>query len=367
VITFVPLSGFLGAGKTTTMVAAATALEQAGRRVAVVTNDQGVDLVDTALARAKIDAVGEVTGGCFCCKFDDLVDVVTRVVAERRADTVIAEAVGSCTDLHATVVRPLCQYYGDRFLVAPLTTVVEPLRYLAFARAWARGEPESDLSYLFRHQLSEADVIGVNKIDTVPQDRLNDILATLRAHVPEANVVPYSALTGEGLADLIKAWWNTIGALRDEDLDYDRYAAAEAQLAWLNQTVAVTASLPAGFVPAVWAIAALTALSERCAWDQLLIGHVKLTLETAAGLTKASVTAAGEAPALDLAVTQQVTSANAVFNARVACEPKVLDAAITAAVIAADDAASTTSGLGPSASFKPAYPRPVHRIRAPIT
>lgn len=158
-ITLIPLSGFLGAGKTTTMMAARRLLESQGRRVAVITNDQGTDLVDSQVAGAGGAQAGEVTGGCFCCRFEDLVEVASGLVANDAADTIIAQAVGSCTDLQATVVAPLRQFYGEDFVVAPLTAVVDPLRYDAFSRSWGRGERESDLSYLFRHQL-EADVIG---------------------------------------------------------------------------------------------------------------------------------------------------------------------------------------------------------------
>src|SRR5262249_20109987 len=107
-IRFIPLGGFLGAGKTTTMLAAARLLERRGERVSLITNDQGADLVDTQLARAAgFAGVGEITGGCFCCRFDDLADVVRRLSDQVNPTVVIAEAVGSCTDLQSTVVRPL--------------------------------------------------------------------------------------------------------------------------------------------------------------------------------------------------------------------------------------------------------------------
>lgn len=124
---FIPLGGFLGAGKTTTMLAAARLLERQGERVSLITNDQGADLVDTQLAKASgIGGIGEVTGGCFCCRFEDLTTVVTRLTEQVNPTAIIAEAVGSCTDLQATVVRPLRQLYGDQFHIAP--TVATELR-----------------------------------------------------------------------------------------------------------------------------------------------------------------------------------------------------------------------------------------------
>ncbi|MFI6642908.1 GTP-binding protein [Streptomyces sp. NPDC050504] len=362
-ITFVPLTGFLGAGKTTTMTAAALALQAKGRKVAVITNDQGVELVDTKLVRSELDSVAEVTGGCFCCKFEDLVEAVVALVASDGVDTVIAEAVGSCTDLQATVVRPLRQYYGDDMVVAPLTTVVDPLRHLAFARAAERGEPESDLSYLFRQQITEADVIAVNKLDTVSPERAVELLALLRSAHPKAAVVGYSATTGAHLEELLDAW--QAPATNEDvvlDIDYDRYAAAEAQLAWMNQELDLTAT-EGGFDAAAWARTVLSELSSWAAEHDAVIGHAKITVETADGdLAKLSLTEAGARPTLDRSTDRAAPTGRAVVNARVACEPAALDAAVTGAVEAADLSAAVTSSATAPVSFKPSYPRPVHRL-----
>ncbi|MFE3642358.1 GTP-binding protein [Streptomyces sp. NPDC059169] len=362
-ITFIPLTGFLGAGKTTTMTATALALQEQGREVAVITNDQGVELVDTKLMRSKLHSVAEVTGGCFCCKFEDLVEAVVALVASDGVDTVIAEAVGSCTDLQATVVRPLRRYYGERMVVAPLTTVVDPLRHLAFERASRRGEPESDLSYLFRQQLTEADVIAVNKLDTVTAERASALLDQLRTQYPNASVVGYSAGTGAHLDSLLRAWAApaTNEAVR-LDIDYDRYAAAEAQLAWMNQELGLD-STGTGFDAAAWAHTVLQELSDWSARQGAVIGHAKLTVELPDGdFAKLSLTQAGADPTLDRSAGTAATAGRAVINARIACEPDALDRAVTNAVAAADRAQSVTSSATSPVSFKPSYPRPVHRL-----
>lgn len=362
VVKLIALSGFLGAGKTTTMVATARALQEKGHRVAVVTNDQGTELVDTKLVRSQLDEVAEVTGGCFCCRFEDLMKVLDTLMADGEVDTVIAEAVGSCTDLQATVVRPLRKYHGARFTVAPLVTVVDPLRLRAFRRAAERGEPESDLSYLFGRQLAEADVIGINKIDIVKPDQVAAEVAALSDRYPAARVVPYSARTGGGLAELLAALDGTAAVLADLDVDYDRYAAAEAQLAWLNQEFRVTATT-VPFSPLAWGMAVLGHLAEFAEREQATVGHAKLTLDAPTGMTKLSLTGARE-PSVDLAVDAPTEGATAIVNARVACEPDALDAALLAAVERADAALATRSEPGGATSFKPSYPRPVHRLSA---
>lgn len=359
---FVPVSGFLGAGKTTTLLAAARALTGRGRRVAVVTNDQGSELVDTRLARAATGRVAEVTGGCFCCRFDELAGVVGELVSGG-ADTVLAEAVGSCTDLRATVVRPLRARHGDGIRVAPLTAVVDPDRYALFARAWDTGA-DSDLAYLYRHQLAEADVIAVNKTDTLAAGRLPVLAADLARRFPHARQVAYSAASGD-VAALLAAIEGPAGPDVDPPIDYDRYAAAEAELAWLNHSVAVTADGPDGFAPGGWAVAVLAALSDACADRGALVGHAKLTVDADGVLTKASLTEAGGAPRLDLPGPDRAARGTAVVNLRITGDPSDLDGDTTAALRAADAACRTSSTPAQvTGAFRPSYPRPTHRIPA---
>jgi G3E family GTPase len=364
-IKFIALTGFLGAGKTTTLVSAAQLLESQGHRVAVVTNDQGTQLVDTKLARSALDAVAEVTGGCFCCRFDDLMTVVNELIANGTVDTVIAEAVGSCTDLQATVIRPLRKYHGDQFSVAPLTTVVDPHRLRGFARAAERGEPESDLSYLFGKQLAEADVIALNKADLISAEDQAAIVASIRSQYPAAAIIPYSARAGDGLADLVASWSSEANWDDDLTIDYDRYAAAEAQLAWLNQQFTVEAD-GAGFSPLAWAEAALAKLAEVAGDDLGAIGHAKLTVDSDGGMTKLSLTGTTSQPSVDMTNPGPALSGTVTINARIAVEPAALDQAVLDAVAYADGLYGTHSATldtGP-VSFKPGYPTPVHRLTA---
>ena len=122
------IGGFLGAGKTTAVAALAQHLTKAGLRVGLITNDQGSELVDTAMLRARGFATEEIPGGCFCCRFNSLVDAAKKLTDSARPDAFVAEPVGSCTDLMATVTYPLRRIYGDRFGVAPLSVLVDPIR-----------------------------------------------------------------------------------------------------------------------------------------------------------------------------------------------------------------------------------------------
>src|SRR5438094_6388002 len=122
------MGGFLGARKTTAVAQLAQRLTARGLRVGLITNDQGSELVDTAMLRARGFATEEIPGGCFCCRFDSLIDAAAKLTETTLPDAFIAEPVGSCTDLVATVSYPLRRMYGEEFAVAPLSVLVDPIR-----------------------------------------------------------------------------------------------------------------------------------------------------------------------------------------------------------------------------------------------
>jgi hypothetical protein len=215
----VVVGGFLGAGKTTLILAATRALAQRGLKSAVILNDQGDMLVDTQFARHNGINAAEVTGGCFCCRFSDLMDSAETLRAFS-PDVIFAEPVGSCTDVSATVLRPLRENYSSDFRLAPFTVCIDPAR----AREIESPDCNPHFAFLFRNQLDEADLFYYTKADLYPDTPLS----------PPGRRV--SAVTGEGVA----AWLDELFAgqlvagSRTLDIDYGQYARAEAALAWMN-------------------------------------------------------------------------------------------------------------------------------------
>ncbi|HZU38948.1 MAG TPA: GTP-binding protein, partial [Gemmataceae bacterium] len=162
---FVMVGGFLGAGKTTTLARLARYYLGRGQTVGLVTNDQAQDLVDTTSLRSQGFLVEEVPGACFCCRFDELVGRVGQLETSERPDIILAEPVGSCTDLVATVVQPLKDLYGNRFEVGPYPVLFKPSQGLRILRGETGAGFSPKAAYIFRKQLEEADAIVINRID----------------------------------------------------------------------------------------------------------------------------------------------------------------------------------------------------------
>src|ERR1700686_4774699 len=183
-IRFIMLGGFLGAGKTTALARIAHHYMDQGKRVGIVTNDQAQDLVDTHSLREQGFSVEEVAGACFCCKFDDLLGKVGSLETAQHPDVILAEPVGSCTDLVATVVQPLRDLYGARFSVAPYPVLFKPSHGLKILRNETAGGFSPRAAYIFKKQLEEADAILVNRIDELTPAQIDELTSLVAAAYP---------------------------------------------------------------------------------------------------------------------------------------------------------------------------------------
>ncbi|NND75595.1 MAG: hypothetical protein HKN44_11375 [Ilumatobacter sp.] len=348
----IPLTGFLGAGKTTTVRALAHYGESKRHRVAVVTNDQDGDLIDTLVVARSGRAVAEVTGGCFCCRYDDLRAALDHVAAQSAPRYILAESVGSCTDLTATVVRPLERDGG--LGVGPLIAVVDPIRLLSIEAM------SPSTRYLFERQLLDADLLAVNKCDLLSPASIATVAERL-ADVP-ARTIFYSARTGAGLAEL----WNLatesrVARTTDLEIDYDEYAAAEAELAWLNRRFTLHSAKVISARD--WNDAFLRSVAEHCTASDFEIGHVKVVVRRGELLAKASLTHRDGAPQHDRTDLRHATAAVGIVNARVACEPDEVEALVERSMEAANRALDTQTQLLPGGgAFAPAAPQPTHRV-----
>ena len=170
---YVLIGGFLGAGKTTANLDC-RATRRRGQRVGLITNDQSTGLVDTALLGSQGFPTAEVTGGCFCCKFNSLVEAAEKLQQEARPEVFIAEPVGSCTDLKATVSYPLRRMYGDQYQIAPLSVLVDPLRAMRVLGLAAGKSFSPKVHYIYNKQLEEAEILVINKCDLLDAARAGD-------------------------------------------------------------------------------------------------------------------------------------------------------------------------------------------------
>ncbi len=337
----VVVGGFLGAGKTTLLMRAAQEPVAKGVRGAFLTNDQGSELVDTQWIRGADFPVEAVTGGCFCCRLSDLIGAATRLLSFA-PQVILAEPVGSCTDIIATTIRPLEQLYTGHFRVAPFTVLVDPRR-----PALVADHPES--AWLFQKQIEEADLICYSHAD-------------LPVEFPPIGAGPIRKLsgrTGEG----VRAWLNEvlsgawIPAHRVPEVDYEIYAQAESALGWVNWRAVLT--LHKRRPPALVFGPLFDDLDAELTKNGIRIGHLKGTASAATGCLKASIVFNGAEPVVDGPIQAgPVKQIELLINLRAAGDPELLLRTV-------ESCAHRLPGkleVLYKEAFRPARPQPEHRL-----
>jgi G3E family GTPase len=352
------VGGFLGAGKTTLLWRAAELLMTRGKRVGLITNDQAPDLVDTKWLAEKGLNVREVAGSCFCCNFSALIQAAESL-RSLDVDVLIGEPVGSCTDLSATILQPLKDKFGDRFVLSPLSVLADPLR-LKDVLSDSEDALHASAAYIFRKQLEEADLLVINKMDLVSheeQDRLEQLLVSRLAGTVVRRL---SARTGEG----VEAWLDEVLTTRAAgthilDVNYDTYAEGEAVLGWLNAEIRLSAI--AGSVE--WSTFCSDLLKQlRAAFRGMhaRIGHIKLLLAAGGGHCMGNLTSRDSEPLVQGRIDGFPAQASLTLNARVEMPPENLERIVR-------DLLSKAAGDRIQADIlalrclRPGRPKPTHR------
>ena len=335
------LSGFLGSGKTTAIAQACRLLAKKGIPTAVITNDQGTHLVDGDLFTHLGIPSNQVTNGCFCCNYNDLDAAIRHLLKHHAPGVLFAESVGSCTDLIATVLKPLLQQHPEWHVTA--TTFAD-------AQLISSSAPGFDetINYIYHKQLEEANVIVVSKSDLIDTTQLQ---TQLQSRYPEKTILYQNSFDEEHIA----RWLQTLDTmaftkdLPSLDIDYDTYGAGEAKLAWLDQQLEIIS-------PDQNAQHAAITLIDKLAETSYPIGHLKFLLD---GHTKISVTATG---ATDHADPQPAEKTTLLINARVQTEPAILSQFVSDAILSTEHKLHCSIRTIEKTCFQPGYPRPTHRI-----
>ncbi|HYX05468.1 MAG TPA: GTP-binding protein [Bacteroidales bacterium] len=350
------VGGFLGAGKTTLLYEITRKLMSEGKKIGLITNDQASELVDTTFLLQTQAKVGEVSGSCFCCNYNGFIDSLKKVKEESDADILIAEPVGSCTDLSATIMQPLKEQLNKELKVSPLSVLADPIRLADILDGRQAGLHPSAV-YIFEKQLEESDIILISKTDLLEDSELEFLKEKVKLKYPESEVMSVSSKTGEGFAEwLEKVLTGTQAGQRIVDVDYDIYAEGEAVLGWLNASL----KLAGKQVEWDWFVEKfLKSLGESIDKKQIGTGHIKVILENGIQYVTGNIT--GRTNTLNISGKSGVSDkAQMIINARVGTDPETLEKIVKVILenLSSDKIKIITDAWR---CLSPSYPRPTHR------
>jgi G3E family GTPase len=193
----VQIAGFLGSGKTTTIIALSNIIARKNKKLAIIVNEIGEIPVDARIINEYGLKVREIGGGCICCEL--LVNLVYTLEELRKfynPDIVMIEpsgvAIPSSIDDSIKMIK-------NGIEKGPIIVIFDG----------ERGEElllDDELSKFIKRQLINANIIAINKIDVINEDKIKYYEELLRAINPNAIILKISAKNGIGLellADMV--------------------------------------------------------------------------------------------------------------------------------------------------------------------
>ncbi len=181
------VSGLLGVGKTSVIIDVLRRLnEDYGMRIAVVENDIGKKGIDsTVLERYGLE-VKDLQGGCICCTLKDgLVNTLRLLEINMDPDMVIVEPTGIADPEY--IIVGVEDVSGITLDDVKVIIVIDAERFLKIRKMFERP---------LKNQIDVADLVLINKMDTVSEAELEEIEGYVRELGFEGPVFPVQAEEG---------------------------------------------------------------------------------------------------------------------------------------------------------------------------
>ncbi|MGB9939949.1 GTP-binding protein [Methanosarcina sp.] len=190
------VGGFLGSGKTTTIINMGKYLAEKGKKVAIIVNEIGEIGIDGDVIKRFGFDTKEITSGCICCSLKvGLRATVTLLAKEYNPDILMIEPTGIA---FPHIIRDEIELMnlGEQVNVAPLVTLIDGSRFKHLMK---------EVKEFAMRQIIDAEILGINKIDLIEPIRLPILEASVQQLNPSARVVMLSGKdTGEKFENFMR-------------------------------------------------------------------------------------------------------------------------------------------------------------------
>ena len=352
------VGGFLGSGKTTAIYKAAASFLEHVKRVAVITNDQGDELVDTQFLKTTGVKTKEVGNGCFCCNYNQFVEAIDSLRQGAEPELIFAESVGSCTDLIATIAKPLEKFHPDITLIISVFADAQLLHALITGNASFLDE---NVRYVYKKQLAEADVLIINKVDLLNEVELTAVKQQVESEYTGKIVLYQNSLNETSVRDwiLLLNQFEVQKERKSLQIDYDRYAKGEAVLGWLDQKIKIeTKNNSAHSVALTFIHAVYSGIRDT----MNPIAHLKFLFDDGLKQHKISFTTLDPISKEILLTDNKVNKVRILVNARIQAEASKVEKLVAEIIQQIARQTGSEIVVEKKAAFQPGYPKPTHRM-----
>jgi G3E family GTPase len=190
------VSGFLGSGKTTMILATiGKYIEATKKKVVIIVNDFGKIGIDGAVMKKYGLDVQDMPSGCICCTLGtDFLETVNSVASNFKPDLILVEPTGIADP--ANIIETMKMYRGPKVDPIRIFVVVDAVRFPLILKA---------LTVPLKNQLNAADLIVINKIDESGPEAVQVVKSSLEELGIRKRTITVSAVTGENLDQVVEA------------------------------------------------------------------------------------------------------------------------------------------------------------------
>lgn len=196
------ITGYLGSGKTTLLN---EILRQEKRHVALIVNDMGSINIDAAIIKKNGSAVEqsqmyEMQNGCICCTLrEEFIAQVEKISETDSIETVFVEASGISDP--GAIAASFLAYEEDNpetnVYLSNIVTVVDADRiYREFLTDLQNYEERdqnnlasNDITTLIVDQIEFCNVIVLNKLDLLDEEKIEQVVGIIRDFQPKAKIL----------------------------------------------------------------------------------------------------------------------------------------------------------------------------------
>ncbi|MDA0524725.1 CobW family GTP-binding protein [Methanococcoides alaskense] len=282
------IGGFLGSGKTTTLLKLGKHLSDTGHKIAIIVNEIGEIGLDGDTLSSTGIVTEELTSGCICCTLKISMEyTLSNLSDEFHPDVIIIEPTGIA--FPRQIKDDIALMKIDDLSFAPIVNIVDGTRF----NTEIKQTPK-----FIQTQIEDADILCINKVDIAEKEKVAEVRKFLEGLNPEAEVIEFSAKEADEkfqrLIDLLA------GQSKEREVRENINSIEASEVSSYSGELTIKDCELEAQKAEKYAIDVLTSIGEQIKdLNPDFVGHIKMALEYPETLMKASITSSESVPNIE--------------------------------------------------------------------